>query len=119
MSYRRDSSAETAFVPGRPARKGKTVKRYALATALALSLGGAAQAAVIDLVFDSEASSQSIRPAYPQPHAADLAITSRAEIVTPPTNLSELPEPEVFAMMLLGLILIGYRAGRDSSETFK
>jgi hypothetical protein len=33
--------------------------------------------------------------------------------------MSELPEPEVFAMMLVGLILIGYRASRDSSEKFK
>jgi len=95
------------------------VKRYALATALALSLGGAAQAAVIDLVSDSEAFSPPTQPAYPQQRVADLAVTSRAEIVTPPANMSELPEPEVFAMMLLGLVLIGYRAGRDSSETFK
>jgi archaellum biogenesis protein FlaJ (TadC family) len=33
--------------------------------------------------------------------------------------MSELPEPEVFAMMLVGLVLIGYRARRDSSEKFK
>ena len=32
---------------------------------------------------------------------------------------SDLAEPAVFAMMLLGLCLIGYRARRDSSETFK
>jgi hypothetical protein len=32
---------------------------------------------------------------------------------------SELAEPEVFAMMLLGLCLIGYRVRRDSSEKFK
>lgn len=37
----------------------------------------------------------------------------------PVASLSELPEPEVFAMMLLGLVLIGYRASRDSNETFK
>ena len=33
--------------------------------------------------------------------------------------LPELPEPEVVAMMVLGLILIGYRASRDSNDTFK
>jgi hypothetical protein len=40
-------------------------------------------------------------------------------MVMPPANMSELPEPEVFAMMLLGLVLIGYRASRDSDEKFK
>ena len=34
-------------------------------------------------------------------------------------RLSRLPEPEVFAMMLLGLVLIGYRASRMSSEKFE
>jgi hypothetical protein len=34
-------------------------------------------------------------------------------------TLSRLPEPEVFAMMLLGLVLIGYRASRMSSEKFE
>lgn len=33
--------------------------------------------------------------------------------------LPALPEPEVVAMMVLGLILIGYRASRDSNDTFK
>ena len=32
---------------------------------------------------------------------------------------SDLAEPEMFAMMLLGLVLIGYRVSRDSSEKFK
>jgi len=49
----------------------------------------------------------------------DLAVTGHTHIVTPPSHLPELPEPEVFAMMLVGLILIGYRAGRDSSDKFK
>lgn len=40
-------------------------------------------------------------------------------IVLRSNQSSELPEPEVFAMMLLGLVLIGYRARRDSSEKFK
>ena len=43
---------------------------------------------------------------------------ARTEVVAM-TSPSELPEPEVFAMMLVGLVLIGYRASRDSSEKFK
>jgi hypothetical protein len=31
---------------------------------------------------------------------------------------SDLAEPQVFAMMLLGLVLIGYKARRESSEKF-
>jgi len=34
-------------------------------------------------------------------------------------TMSHVPEPEVFAMMLLGLCLIGFRASRDSNEKFK
>ena len=90
------------------------MKRYALTAALAVFLGNVAQAAVIDLVPDNGI--QAI-PA-PQP-VHDLAVTGHTHIVTPPSHLPELPEPEVFAMMLVGLILIGYRAGRDSSDKFK
>ena len=95
------------------------MKRYALAATLALSLGGGAQAAVIDLYPDTEARNLGPPAASAQARVSDLAPTARDEIVLPPANMSELPEPEVFAMMLLGLILIGYRAGRDSSEKFK
>lgn len=90
------------------------MKRYTLTAALAVFLGNVAQAAVIDLVPDNGI--QAI-PA-PQP-VHDLAVTGHTHIVTPPSHLPELPEPEVFAMMLVGLILIGYRAGRDSSDKFK
>ncbi len=38
--------------------------------------------------------------------------------VVPQTMLPHLPEPEVVAMMLVGLVLIGYRARRDSDEKF-
>ena len=95
------------------------MKRYALAATLALSLGSGAQAAVIDLNPDTEARNLGPPPASAPARVSDLAPTARDEIVLPPANMSELPEPEVFAMMLLGLILIGYRAGRDSSEKFK
>lgn len=89
------------------------MKRYALAAALAICLGSPAQAALIDL---STGNNAVVRV---QPPVRNLSVTQRQDVVTPPANMSELPEPEVFAMMLLGLILIGYKAGRDSSEKFK
>ena len=84
-----------------------TVKRIFLAAALSSAIGllsaGAVRAAVIDL------------------DATNVLHQYRvADAVAPPSpSMSELPEPEVFAMMLVGLILIGYRASRDSSEKFK
>jgi len=86
-----------------------TVKRYALATALSLLLGGTAQAVAIDLD-----NSHAVRN-----RVSDLSTVNRHEVVIPPASMSELPEPEVFAMMLVGLILIGYRASRSSSEKFE
>jgi hypothetical protein len=88
------------------------MNRYALAAALAICFGSPAQAALIDLHSSTPA-------AAPQQPVRNLSVTQRQDIVTPPANMSELPEPEVFAMMLLGLVLIGYRASRDSSEKFK
>lgn len=90
------------------------MNRYALAAALAICLGSPAQAAVIDLATNSQNAVARVQ----QP-VRNLSVTQRQDIVTPPAHMSELPEPEVFAMMLLGLILIGYKAGRDSSEKFK
>jgi hypothetical protein len=88
------------------------VKRFALAAALGLSFGGAAQAAAIDL--DNHVAS------VPMHGVADLSPVARTGVVAPPpSSMSELPEPEVFAMMLVGLVLIGYRASRHSSEKFK
>jgi len=98
------------------------MKQRALLMALVLCLGNAAQAAIIDLVpgaanSAASAASATTAPANrPLPH---LAVTDRSGIVLPPPRLSELPEPEVFAMMLVGLILIGYRAARDKSDKFK
>lgn len=88
------------------------MNRLLLAVALGLFVGGAAQAAVIDLASPA-------RDSATPPRIADLAITPGPEIVTAPMHMSELPEPEVFAMMLVGLVLLGYRASRDSSEKFK
>lgn len=90
------------------------MKRHALMAALAFFLGNAAQAAVIDL--DAGDGAQGNPPIAP---VHDLAVTNHMHIVTPTSHLSELPEPEVFAMMLVGLVLIGYRVRRDSSDKFK
>ena len=86
------------------------VKRYAFAAALGLLFSGAVQAAAVDL---DNSRAVSVR-------VADLSAVQRHEVIAPPpASMSELPEPEVLAMMLVGLILIGYRASRDSSEKFK
>jgi hypothetical protein len=90
--------------------EGMTVKRYVLAATLSLLFGSAAQAAAIDLD-----TSHVIRAH----RLADVSAVARTEVITPSPSMSELPEPEVFAMMLVGLILIGYRASRDSSEKFE
>lgn len=95
------------------------MKRYALAAVLALSLGSTAQAAVIDLVTNNSTTGQTAQAVRTVQPIRNLSVTSRSDVVAPPSNMSELPEPEVFAMMLVGLILIGYRASRDSSEKFK
>jgi hypothetical protein len=77
------------------------VKQYVLAILFSLVCCSAAQAAAIDL----------------DNHRQELA--SAGVVASPATSMSELPEPEVFAMMLVGLLLIGYRATRHSSEKFK
>ena len=88
------------------------MKLLALPAILALALGAAAPAGAIEVVSNS--------PAYASyaPRVPDLAAVPLRGTL-PGAQLSELPEPEVFAMMLLGLVLIGYRARRDSSEKFK
>lgn len=92
------------------------MKRHALLAALALCLGAPAQAEIVDLVAAGGA------PAATQHWGApvhDLAVTTRRDIVTLPVPMSELPEPEVFLMMLVGLVLVGYRTRRDSSDKFE
>jgi hypothetical protein len=91
-----------------------TVKRYALATTLSIFVGmllnGGAQAAAIELSLGDPA------------HASVTVHSPAASRIDPadmPAMMSELPEPEVLAMMLVGVILIGYRVSRDSSEKFK
>ncbi len=50
--------------------------------------------------------------------AAALVLSAGAALAAPAVTATPVPEPEVFAMMLLGLCLIGYRATRDSDEKF-
>ncbi|MFC5480147.1 hypothetical protein [Massilia suwonensis] len=85
------------------------MNRIALAAALAFGLSGIAHAKVIDLVPVPAGTVQSGATVQSGPWSA----------FSLPSGISELPEPEVFAMMLVGLILLGYRARRDSSEKFK
>ena len=67
-----------------------------------------APAAALEVVAGTSASP-------PYPNLAPLPVYPSAEHGL----LPHLPEPEVVAMMLLGLVLIGYRASRDSNEKFR
>lgn len=86
------------------------MNKYALAVTLALTLAGAAQAGAIDLAAETHGAVAGGVAPYAAAHVATAVLG---------VPMSELPEPEVFAMMLVGLVLIGYRARRDSSEKFK
>jgi hypothetical protein len=90
------------------------VNRHALAIALAFLLGSTAQAATVDLTPAIESAGGAAGAVVVQHPTA-----ARTGMVALQAEMSELPEPEVFAMMLLGLVLIGYRASRDSDEKFK
>lgn len=89
------------------------MKKFVLAAAAALAVGGA-HAAVVDIVPVSTSAAPVVVHRVP-----DLAVTPGVQPLLSAGLMSELPEPEVFAMMLVGLILIGYRARRESSEKFK
>ncbi len=88
------------------------MKTFALTAALALTLGFALPASAIEVVTNNAVLASA---AQRQP---DLT-AAPARVETDHMVLSELPEPEVLAMMLVGLVLIGYRASRDSNEKFK
>ncbi|HWJ93542.1 MAG TPA: hypothetical protein VNT33_02395 [Telluria sp.] len=79
-----------------------------------MSFCGAAQATAIDLVPATASAAPAASHFVPS-----VAVAPAPGSFVTLVRMSELPEPEVFAMMLVGLILIGYRAGRDSSEKFK
>ena len=93
-------------------KEGSIVNRFALAAALAIGLSGIAQAKVIDLVPQAA-------PGILPVHAQTSAAMAAPDVLALPSGISELPEPEVFAMMLVGLVLLGYRARRNSREKFK
>ena len=95
-------------------KRGSTVKIFATAAALLLALGAALPAGAIEIVNNPHARIAAEQAA----RLPDLAPVPAA-ILLPTGQSSELPEPEVFAMMLLGLVLIGWRASRDSTEKFK
>jgi hypothetical protein len=77
---------------------------------LSLACCGAVKAAAIDL--DNHRAAMIM--------VADTSVVDSREVVAPPSSsMSELPEPEVFAMMLVGLLLIGYRATHHSTEKFE
>lgn len=76
-----------------------------------LALVAAAPASAIEVVDNAQASAAQM-DSHPQMSAMEMA-------TMPAPHMSELPEPEVFAMMLLGLVLIGYRARRESGEKFR
>lgn len=99
--------------------EGSIVNRFALAAALAIGLSSIAQAKVVELVPEPAAGA----PAAGAVAASATPVRSGEAASQPafvlPSGISELPEPEVFAMMLVGLVLLGYRARRDSSEKFK
>ena len=84
------------------------MKTLSVLAALTLACVAIAPASAIEVV--------SANPAVQaHPDLAPLAGRTVAQYAL----LPELPEPEVLAMMLLGLVLIGYRASRESDETFK
>lgn len=89
------------------------MKKFALCIALAAGLSGTAQAALVEF----ERASVNAAPIAGFASRADLMVA--ASTVAAPGEMSELPEPEVFAMMLLGLVLIGWRASRHSDEKFE
>lgn len=89
-----------------------TVKKFALCIALAAGFAGTAQAALVEL----ERAATSAAPVAGVASRADLMVTPGA---VAPGQMSELPEPEVFAMMLLGVALIGWRVSRHSDEKFE
>ncbi len=97
------------------------MKSLVIAGTVALLLGSAAQAAVVDIaaghVATHAAPQQASRALVPGDLSAhDLQVLRRVEVIAPVDGAAELPDPEVFLMMLVGLGLLGYRASRRSDE---
>lgn len=91
------------------------MKKHVLMMAFSLCLATSAHADVIDLFPAGAGTGMS---GWGEP-VRNLSITKSNDIVTLPSHMSELPEPAVMLMMLVGLVLIGVRARRDSSDKFK
>ena len=89
------------------------MKKLAFAAVLALTIG-AAQARVIEL----EPAKQTLMPTATRVVQESMVVQPVVAYAPNAIRMSELPEPAVFAMMLLGLVLIGVRARKDSSEKF-
>lgn len=87
------------------------MKNFALAAALALIVCGSAQASLVEIVSERGAAALPV-------NSQGSTSAGPGGIVVLQSSSSDLAEPEMFAMMLLGLVLIGYRATRDSSEKF-
>ena len=88
------------------------MKIFASVAALLLAWGASMPATAIEVLNNPHAGSVRLAP-HP-----DLAPSAHA-VILPTAQSSELPEPDVVMMMLLGLVLIGWRASRDSTDTFK
>lgn len=91
------------------------MKKFAKVIALLLAVGLSLPASAIEVLDNSTVAAR---------HAGSQHRASYPDLLTTPglqtmTTSSELPEPEVFAMMLLGLVLIGWRVRRDSSDKFQ
>lgn len=89
------------------------MKTFELAVAFALTVGAVSPAGAIEVLTNASA----VQAATAASRRPDLAALPQ-HTALPASRASELPEPEVFAMMLLGLVLIGYKATRDSDEKF-
>ena len=90
------------------------MKPLAHLATLLLAGVAAAPAGAIEVITDRVAMERAAAAA----RLPDLAPAPRA-VLLPAAQSTPLPEPEVFAMMLLGVALIGWRASRDSTETFR
>lgn len=80
------------------------MKTFALAATLALIVCGSAQAGLTELA--------------PARGAVEAAAPAGGTVLLQSVS-SDLAEPEMFLMMVVGLLLIGYRATRESSDKFQ
>ena len=89
-----------------------------------MALSAHAQASMVEIVSEGGVVGAGPHMSQMSPRAPAAPMSLRVPtapregvVVLQPVS-SELAEPAVFAMMLLGLCLIGYRTRRDSSATF-